>query len=79
MLLLPGVGEGVDTEVDRSVDFGRVVVKVLGVGVDVMVVKRPDIVVTMVVGTPELTQVLRNSPTVVVIVYKIGCLPVGVV
>ena len=71
------VGVGVDTDVDSFVDRGRVVVYVLD-GVETSVVKRPDMVVTNVLGVPVRTKVVRDPPTSPVMVMEMGADPVGV-
>jgi hypothetical protein len=69
---------GVKVVVDSLVELGLVLVIVLGEGVETIVVKLPDIVVTRLVGVPERTIVVRDSPTLLVMVRDIGAVPLGV-
>jgi hypothetical protein len=58
---------------------GRVEMKVLGEGVEVMVLRTPEMVVRKVVGAKVVTKVLKDSGNVDTRVRVMGAVPVGVV
>lgn len=73
------VDAGWETEMNTAVEGPIVDTRVLGFGVDVIVVSLSDIEVTNVVGLGVDMIVLKEPPIVVITVNNRGMLPVGVV